>query len=170
MITEKHAAERLSRAYVQAIAAGAGLNIAVTDLDYGVDGTFHDVRVCNGRHFQSGYPLDFQLKASKGWTIDNGHVVYDIEAKTFNDLERRRKSPGSTPFILMLLCLPDSPSEWCAFTEEQLLMKRCCYWFVPDETFTENTSTIRIRIPRDHLVTPEVIREIMDGIPEGNTP
>lgn len=171
VITEQHAAERLSRAYVYAIAAKAGLNIGTRDLDYGVDGTFHPVRVLpGGRHLGSGYPLDFQLKASKNWTAENGHIVYDLEAKTFNDFIARRDSPGSTPFILMLLCLPPESEQWCTITEEQLLVRKCVYWFMPTGDRTTNTSSIRIRVPRANLMTHDVLSDMMVRVSKGESP
>lgn len=161
MITKQHAMERLSRAYVQAVASRAGYNVRTDELDYGVDGTFKEVGVVGTRHFDSGYALDFQLKATCDWTLEDAAVVYDLEAKTYNDFIRRNGNEGSTPFVLMVLCLPQEPRDWCDFTEEQLLLKKCTYWFRPEGDPTNNTQTIRIRIPRDQLATPEAIQALL---------
>jgi hypothetical protein len=43
VLTDQHIAEALSRAYVRAIAGRAGLNLAIREYDYGVDGSFDEV-------------------------------------------------------------------------------------------------------------------------------
>ncbi|WP_200892320.1 DUF4365 domain-containing protein [Aliterella atlantica] len=86
MITEQHIEEGLSRACVQAIAAKSGLIISRAEFDYGVDGTFNEVSVINGRYCQSGFSLHFQLKASTRWQQNKDKIVYDLEVKTYNDL------------------------------------------------------------------------------------
>ena len=93
---EQHKKESLSEAYVRAVAGRVGIDVAVTSRDYGVDGTFRETAVYNGRHFTTGYPLDFQLKASVNWKIDGDCVVYDLEAKTYNDLIRRSTEGNSS--------------------------------------------------------------------------
>ena len=45
MLTDQHIAEALSRVYVRAIAGRAGLNLAIREYDYGVDGSFDEVVV-----------------------------------------------------------------------------------------------------------------------------
>ena len=47
MLTTQHIQEDLSRAYIQAVAAGAGVNLSLGAQvhDYGVDGTFHQVEL-----------------------------------------------------------------------------------------------------------------------------
>jgi hypothetical protein len=45
VLTDQHIAEALSRAYVRAIAGRAGLNLAIREYDYGVDGSFDEVVV-----------------------------------------------------------------------------------------------------------------------------
>lgn len=64
MITDQHIEEGLSRACIQAIAARAGLSLSKPEPDYGVDGAFNEVNILNGRRFQSGFSLHYQLKAS----------------------------------------------------------------------------------------------------------
>jgi hypothetical protein len=45
VLTDQHIAEALSRAYVRAIAGRAGVNLAIREYDYGVDGSFDEVVV-----------------------------------------------------------------------------------------------------------------------------
>ena len=66
MLTENHIKEGLSRAYILAVAHRAGFNCSLREFDYGIDGTFHDIKIVNGRHVESGYRIDFQAKAVSG--------------------------------------------------------------------------------------------------------
>src|ERR1700689_3780301 len=97
MLTTQHIQEDLSRAYIQAAAARAGVNLSLGTQahDYGVDGTFHQVtvrkRVDNDGMLRdllvnSGFNLEFQCKASKAWIDEPDAIAYDLEAKTYNDL------------------------------------------------------------------------------------
>jgi hypothetical protein len=68
MITTQHIEETLSRAYVRAIAATAGVIVNVDELDYGCDGAFRSVTWRNSRRVVTGFSIDFQLKASIRWS------------------------------------------------------------------------------------------------------
>lgn len=89
VLTDQHIAEALSRAYVRAIAGRAGLNLAIREYDYGVDGSFDEVVIRQNCRVESGFSLSFQLKASIQWQLDDTQVVYDLDAKTYNDLIQR---------------------------------------------------------------------------------
>ena len=66
MLTESHIKEGLSRAYILAVAHRAGFNCSLKrEFDYGIDGTFYDVKVVGKRHVETGYNIDFQAKASQ---------------------------------------------------------------------------------------------------------
>jgi Domain of unknown function (DUF4365) len=87
VLTDQHIAESLSRAYVRAIAGRAGLNLAIREYDYGVDGSFDEVVIRQNRRVESGFSLSFQLKASTQWQLDPSEVIYDLEVK---NLQRPR--------------------------------------------------------------------------------
>lgn len=125
MITTQHIEEDLSRAYIQAVAAKAGLNLALRDRshDYGIDGTFHQVSYRNGKREESGFSLDFQLKSSINATIDDQHVSYDLDVKAFNSLVERAERKNTSPTILILLVLPKDQEDWIALSEDQLILK-----------------------------------------------
>ena len=117
MLTIQHIQEDLSRAYIQAVAAKAGVNLALGTQahDYGVDGTFHQVEVLHRvnsegmsytRRLNSGFNLEFQCKASRNWRVQSDAIAYDLEVKTYNDLIHRSTHTNATPLILILMCLP----------------------------------------------------------------
>ena len=100
MITRQHRQEQLSRAYLHAVAADAGLIFDATSVDYGVDGAIRVVKQHNGRRLLSGHSLDVQLKATTNWQVEVNSIVYDLEAKTYNDLVERFGEARGTPLVV----------------------------------------------------------------------
>ncbi|MFC6046477.1 DUF4365 domain-containing protein [Methylobacterium hispanicum] len=162
MITIQHTQECLSLAYVHAIAGRAGANLLVGRVhDYGVDGSFRHVEIFdNGRRVESGTAVDFQLKATTRWSANETEIIYDLEAKTFNDFIRRRSR--AIPFILIVLCLHSKMDQWLTTTEDDLVLRQCCYWFKPTGAITLNPTTIRIKVPRVNIFTAERLATILE--------
>jgi hypothetical protein len=106
-ITEQHTEESLCFAHIYALAGIAGVNYSADRYDYGIDGRFTPIVRRGSRLVPSGFPLDYQAKATIDWELREGKIVYDLEAKTYNDLVGR--TPAETSIILVLLCLPTKP-------------------------------------------------------------
>lgn len=160
MLTEGHTQECLSLAYVHAVTGLAGVNLdAKPRHDYGVDGTFKPVVNWNGRRTESGFHVDFQLKSTVNWAYDGDAVIYDLEAKTYNDMVGRPAT--AVPLILLLLCLPRDSTTWLASSEKELILRHCCYWMKLSGELTDNVTTKRIRIPRSNLLTPAAVVDIL---------
>src|SRR5262245_6392194 len=109
MMTRGHRQEALSRAYVHAIAAQAGVLCSKPDPDYGIDLCLREVEPRGRRLFDTGVQVDLQLKSTTRAGMTDGEVTYDLEVEEYNDL--RTVSRGG-PRILVLLVLPDNESEW----------------------------------------------------------
>ena len=163
-ITENHVMEILSRAYVQAIAAYARLNLEWRmELDYGVDGTFRPVTSFRKSRVEAGFPLDFQLKSTTNWEADSSHVTYKMDVAAYNkivDREMRRAMPQ----ILILLCLPESSSEWLEINEEQLLLRKCCYWHRLRGDLTDNKKSVNVYIPRTQLLNSTTLIDLLKKV------
>lgn len=158
MLTESHIMESLSRAYIQAIAGRAGMNVRIEqrlEFDYGIDGTFRPIKRLGSQLVESGFPLDFQVKASTNWQQDANHIIYDLEAKAYNKLVDRNNDAGTLPVILILFCLPQNSNEWLEHTENHILLRKCCYWERLRGSQTENTRAVRVRIPRSQQLSSE---------------
>lgn len=165
MITKQHTQECLTRAFIHALTGGAGVNCSLgAFFDYGFDGQFKPVIVrgtgARERRVESGFHLDFQLKSTTLWEFENDHVVYDLEAKTYNDFVTR--DPDATGAILILLCLPEDEVEWANFTEDHLALRHCCYWAKLNGDPTDNANTKRVRIPRTNLLTVDSLKQILN--------
>lgn len=168
MITEQHREEQLSRAYVHAVAAHAGLIWEPSSVDYGVDGTLREVIEFNGRRMCSGHSLDVQLKATTDWSIRDGSIVYDLEAKAYNDLVERFKEPRGTPMVLVVLCLPKDDAQWLNVSHDQLIVQHSCYWCRFGGDRTENTTTRRIEIPRRNILDTDAVSALLEKVAKGD--
>lgn len=164
-ITLNHVKEQLSRAYVTAIAAKAGATVSKPDLDYGIDATVQFVRQLPSGKFQpTGFVFHCQLKATTTCAMEDGYVVYDMEADAYNKLANWE---GNSPCILILLRLPEEEHDWLLLNEEQLLLRNCCYWMHITDPPSDNSSSCRIRIPRQQVFTPEVVAELLEKVRNG---
>ncbi len=167
-LTTQHIEEALCFAYVQAVAGRAGVNIFVPLHDYGVDICFEAINILpNGRRLSSRVSLSSQLKASKNCFFTEEAVGYDLEAKAYNDLVGKTADGVERPFILIVFCLPKNPAEWLEVREEQLLLRKCCYWHHLVGEPTNNVGTKRIYIPRSQLFTPDALKTLLQWTSKG---
>ncbi len=158
-ITEQHTEESLCFAHIYALAGIAGVNYSAQRYDYGVDGQFSAIVRRRSRLVDSGFPLDFQAKATVDWELVDGNIVYDLESKTYNDFVGR--SADATTMILILLCLPRDRNGWHEANCDETILRHCCYWHTITGEPTSNTSTKRIYIPARQLLTPAALNELL---------
>lgn len=162
MITVQHTQESLSRAYIHAVSGCAGINCSIDRaFDYGIDGTFRPVALRGTRRIETGFPLDFQLKCTINWEIEDQTIAYSIKSKTYNDLVTR--DPDGVGVVLVLLCIPNEPAGWAEFTEEALILRRCCYFHVLTGDPVENeNSTKLIYIPRSNVLNATSLQGLLE--------
>lgn len=166
MMTLNDIEEALSRAYVFAVAARAGVDLGNTFKDYGVDGTFRRIAILpDNKRMPTGYPVDFQLKASINCSVSAGSVSYRMNAIAYNKLVWRRNN-GGIPIVLILMVLPNDPVQWMAHTEDALLLRQCCYWHLVGETEVD-TATVPLEIPRSQALTTDGLSALLDAAAAG---
>ncbi len=166
-ITEEHKKEFLGRAYVCAVTAKAGYNLAgKSEFDYGFDGTIKEVIDRGGRRVENGIGLNFQLKSSCDVIFRDGYIYYDLDAKNYNDLV---SSNLMLPSILILFVLPRTEFDWLYISPEYMTLKKCAWWYsLAGLSPTENTSKRRISIPIDQVFSPEALTDIIKKIKGGD--
>lgn len=158
-ITEQHTEESLCFAHIYALAGIAGVNYSADRYDYGIDGRFTPIVRRGSRLVPSGFPLDYQAKATIDWELREGKIVYDLEAKTYNDLVGR--TPAETSIILVLLCLPKEREHWHSTSCDETVLRNCCYWHTLAGELTDNANTKRIFIPSEQLLTPISLNQLL---------
>ncbi len=171
MITEEHQKEGLSRAYIQAIAAGAMVNVSIGNHshDYGIDGAFHAVSVVRGKRVNTGVSLEFQLKSTCCLRDEEKNFKYALDAQTHRCLADRALRPHTTQVILAVLALPKSREKWLELSTENLILRNCCYWVAPIWDITDNVSSVTIDIPKEQALTPESLQTLMRKISRGES-
>lgn len=159
-IPTTHLQERLSLAYVQAVVANAGAQlIEPQGHEYGVDAYIQGVRrLGNGKFRSVGFMFMTQIKATITSEMTPEHIIYDMEADAYNKLATWE---GSTFCVLVVCCLPRNEVNWITTNEQNLIMRRCCYWTDVPLTPVTNDSKKRIRIPRTQAFTPEAVRGLL---------
>ena len=160
-IPESHLKERLSVAYVKTVSAKAGAQYMTPDgAEYGTDGSISRVTILpDGSFSNTGWTFHCQLKATINWIEQEDHIAYDMDPDAYNKLVTWE---GNSPCLLILLRLPSNEQEWLNLDEESLILKNCCYYKHLIGSRTDNTSSIRIRIPRNQLFTPEAVNFLLD--------
>jgi hypothetical protein len=160
MITTAHRMESLSRAYVQAVAAQAGLNYCVYGFDYGTDLSLLEVEEVHGRYVETGQQVDVQLKSTTRAVEADTGIRYDLDVRAYDYLRAERNNPR----VLILLVLPAAESDWVAQSPEQLAIRRCAYWLdLRGSPAVEASSSVRVSIPRENVLTPEALLELVRG-------
>jgi hypothetical protein len=169
MLPRNQRQEALSRAYVRAIAARAGVICVDSTQDFGIDMFLRAVTIRNGGYFDTGPQLDLQLKSTMRAEVRDGQVIHDLEVRAYNVL--REPIVGLTPRILVLLVLPEDESQWTTQTVDELVLRRCAYWLSlrGAEPTTAHT-TIRITLPRTQVFSAEAIEALMSRLKQGEMP
>jgi len=144
--------ERFSRAWLIAAAAAADFTYEiVTDDERGVDMT-----VNNGLH-----GIDFQLKATSKPEIQAGHLVHDLDVRTYDLL----RSPLRSAYgVLAVVIVGDDTDTWHQMDADGTHLARSAY-FLPliGMPPTANESTVRLKVPLTNLLTPTAMRMLMDS-------
>ena len=167
MLTVPHCKESLSRAYITAVVGHARHNLLWgREYDYGVDGSVRILEKRGHRIREIGLGFDFQSKTTVDWSIDDNHVVYDLDAEACNDLVERAGT-GALPFLLILLCLHSDDSTWLHVDVDKLILQKCAHWIQLDGVLTRNSDSKRIHIPLANVLTPKALSDILRDIKDG---
>lgn len=161
-LPREHLLDELATSYVQIVAAAAGATIAVSRLDYGVDGTLkHIVAIHGNRFVESGFPVDFQLKGTTTSSVRDGNIVYDLRARNYDLLAER--PPEAVPYYLFLVCFERDEQGWIVEEPERLILSAKAFWWISTDLRSENTSTVRIRVPIVQALTVSAMKGILES-------
>jgi Domain of unknown function (DUF4365) len=160
-LPREHFLDELATAYIQVLAARAGATIAISRLDYGVDGTLKNiVRMSEGRFVESGFPVDFQLKGTASEIVGPSDLLYDLKVRNYDLLGDRRGS-YATPYYLFLVCLGSNDKSWVTEEPERMVLDATGYWWEHSGTPSRSASTVRIRVSRLNRLTSDALERMM---------
>lgn len=167
-LPREHIMEQLHNAYVSAVVAEAGATYEQSRQDYGIDGCVSEVRKFpNGKYIATGLDFKCQLKATTNFVCRDDFVVYEMDVEAYNRLVLPE---GPTLRLLVVLCLPKDWEDWLHISEDQLIMKHCCYWTHIVDSPSDNKRSKTVYIPRQNIFSPEAIRVILEQIKRGEEP
>ncbi|WP_395759993.1 DUF4365 domain-containing protein [Candidatus Raskinella chloraquaticus] len=159
LMTPNDREEALSRAYVAAVAAGAGYVTAEPKLDRdGVDIEIHAGGLSRPQ-------LNIQLKA----TINLGEAAneayrYALKRRNYDLLRKQTMVPR----ILVVLSLPAAEVEWLSVTPEQLILRRCAYWAsLAGFSETQNNESVTISIHNNNRFDVDSLKALMERARSG---
>lgn len=144
--------ERFSRAWIIAAAASANYTYEiVADDARGVDMTVHsDV-----------HTLDFQLKATSKPEVQDGHLIHDLDVRTYNLLRSQQRSGYG---VLALVVVGSDTSSWHVMDHNGTALTRSAYYLpLMGMPTTTNTATVRLKVPMSNLLTAGAMRMLMDA-------
>jgi hypothetical protein len=157
--------EALSRAYVRAVAAQAGVVCVEAVQDFGIDAYLRDVEQEGSTFRDTGPQIDLQLKSTTRAEIREDRLVYDLEVRASNFW---RQVPHDRPRLLVVLVLPGDEPQWLSQSVEELILRRCAYWvLLAGAAPTANDKTIRISMPRENVFSVEAVQGMMRALREG---
>lgn len=169
-MTQEHCQEDLSCAYISAVAAKAGFNCGpFHGHDYGIDRVISFVEKLDNK-MVTAHPLYIQVKATYNFIDDNPEncIIYDLDVGAYNMLIRE---DIGIPIILVLYCMPRDENEWVSVEEQNTTLKYCGYWIsLRGNPRTQNTSKIRIRIPKERIFNELALKSIMNEIKTRGVP
>lgn len=155
--------EQFSYAYVQAVAAAAGVSVSKPSVDDdSVDLTL--LRRTVGTRRRSPR-LDLQVKATYADRLTADRLPYDLSVKNYDDL---RDTALAVPRILVVVLIPANVEEWVGHTEDQLALFRCGYWAslrgMPE---VANSSTRTVHLQRQSLFNVQGLDTIFARLADG---
>lgn len=169
MMTEEHIKEAISLRYIELIAAFNGFKTSSSYPDYGTDLDIKEVdfRMENDhkRYLETGRELKVQLKATteNSVIVEGDFIKYDLNASTYNDLLSRKHTKN--PLILILFVLPSDKDNWLNISDDELIAKKCAYWFFPENTelLTLNKDKRRIAISKNNFFSNETLNKLFES-------
>ncbi|MEN9855699.1 MAG: hypothetical protein RL186_509 [Pseudomonadota bacterium] len=141
--------ERLSVAYLTALAARAGCQIFETKVDRnGIDATLSAIKGTSAK-------LDVQLKATAAPVYSDDHLAFDLEVHTYNKL---REPNTQSPAVLVVLVLPEDTHQWLVNTYDDMVLRSRAHWVnLAGAPASTNAATQRVHLPRTQVLNTEVL-------------
>lgn len=168
MLTRSHRQEALSRAYVRAVAAQAGLGVTEPESDYGIDMSLRVISLRDNRRRDVGPQIDLQLKRTTRAFVTTTHLSYDLEVVNYDDL---REVGELAARLLVVLVQPEDEADWLSQSADELVLRHCAYWLsLRGKPATSSRRTVRVKVPLENIFSVEALRGIIQRLQEGNDP
>jgi hypothetical protein len=145
--------ERLSLAYLTAVAAQAGCQIQEFKVDRnGVDATVKPIA-------GAAISMDVQMKSvTTGIRIDGGKALsFQLDRPTYDKL---RRTDAQAPQLLVVLEMPKDRQEWLEVSPP-LVLRNAAYWRSLRGLPAVDTASAAVHIPSENLFDHKAIADIL---------
>jgi hypothetical protein len=146
--------EAVSRAFIQAVAAGAGYVVSTMDFDR--DGV--DIEIKAGGAMRPS--ISIQLKATVNLGRERrGYFHFPLRRRNYDLL----REPTQVPRLLVVLDLPRDEREWVRLTADELTMRHRMFWLsLTGSPETDHKDSVTVHIPGGNLLNVGSLRELME--------
>ncbi len=98
--------------------------------------------------------IDAQVKCTAKDVVKDTFIKYPLQVKNY----RRLISKSVVPQILIVVIVPKDMSSIINILQNETFVKSCAYWIsLKGREDTNNDETITIEIPRDNVLTSQVL-------------
>jgi hypothetical protein len=157
--------ERLSLAYLTAVAAHAGCQVQEFKVDRnGVDATIKPIA-------GAAMSMDVQMKSvTTNIRIDGGKALsFQLDTPTYDKL---RRTDAQAPQLLVVLEMPKDRQEWLEVTPP-LVLRHAAYWRSLRGLPAVETASTAVHIPStnlfDHKAIADILKQAHARAREGHT-
>ena len=112
---------------------------------------------------EEGRPrLDVQAKSSTMQPAEGDEFAFRLKRKNYDDL----RITAYVPRYLFVVAMPHEVRRWIEVVpDDETTLFRCVgYWMSLKDYQATNQQSITIRIPKDNLLTPEALTQLMHRI------
>ncbi|MGJ1439102.1 DUF4365 domain-containing protein [Sphingobacterium siyangense] len=159
----------LAENFVKLLMNNNKFNATKPDKDYGVDLKINRVLKTTTtfgktRYIDDEIILDIQIKCTTESKIRRAKSglgwSFKVEAKTYEDLLRRRDENHLIKLILIVFILPSGDDDWLRVLDEKIELSKYAYWYYPSDDDTldklnglNEKSRIRIELLNENKIT-----------------
>lgn len=158
-LTKNEAKQQFSLAYLEVIAAAAGLKVDHPSVD---DDSVDAVIAARGLWGTRRSPrIDVQLKCTAKAKVENGVLKFALKRKNYDDL---RGTNFMCPRILVVMVVPEDVDKWLDVGATASELQHASYWLsLRGRPPTKNTTAVTLQIPAVQQLDVESLRRLMEA-------
>jgi hypothetical protein len=172
-LSSQNIESELSYAYLHAVASMAGMSCSVGtrhEDNNGIDANLTAWGPFPNGGYLNEVDIKVQLKAQIASPPDDGtYLSYFLKGVSrYDDL---RTETVSVARILVVLFLPEDPTDWLSLSAESLALRKCAYWqSLRQAPATGNASGATIKLPKSQMFTPQSLLELASRLSRRDYP
>jgi hypothetical protein len=156
--------EEFSYAFISTIVTAAGYAMQLSPRS--IDNTGIDITVTApgeiGTRQSPRFDAQVKCTSNNGYFTSTSQINYPLPVHNYTRLIHL--DPVITQ-LLILVFVPKELSAWVTSTEAETIIQRSIYWVsLKGKARTSNTANITVHIPRENLLTPQSLTQIMQRV------